>query len=64
MMTQYPVLPILYAPARSIYRTDKAVGWPSAEDPYCNPQDNARVWMTRLSAPPNDRDPLSDRGLG
>ena len=42
MMTQYPVLPILYAPARSIYRTDKAVGWPSAEDPYCNPQDNAR----------------------
>lgn len=52
MMTQYPVLPILYAPARSIYRTDKAVGWPSAEDPYCNPQDNARLWMTRLTAAP------------
>ena len=34
MMTDYPVLSILYAPARSIYRTDKAVGWPSAEDPY------------------------------
>jgi peptide/nickel transport system substrate-binding protein len=52
MMTQYPVLAILYAPARSIYRTDKAVGWPSAEDPYCNPQDSARVWMTHLTAPP------------
>jgi peptide/nickel transport system substrate-binding protein len=52
MMTQYPVLSILYAPARSIYRTDKAVGWPSAEDPYCNPQDSARVWMTHLTAPP------------
>lgn len=52
MMTKYPVLPILYAPARSIYRTDKAVGWPSAEDPYCNPQDNARLWMTRLTAAP------------
>jgi len=52
MMTQYPVLPILYAPARSIYRTDKAVGWPSAEDPYCNPQDNPRLWMTHLVAAP------------
>jgi peptide/nickel transport system substrate-binding protein len=51
MMTQYPVLPLFYAPARGIYRTDKAVGWPSAEDPYANPQDNARLWMTRLSAP-------------
>ncbi len=52
MMTEYPVLPILYAPARSIYRTDKAVGWPSAEDPYCNPQDNPRLWMTHLVAAP------------
>jgi peptide/nickel transport system substrate-binding protein len=52
MMTQYPVLAIVYAPARSIYRTDKAVGWPSAEDPYCNPQDSPRVWMTHLTAPP------------
>lgn len=51
MMTQYPVLPIFYAPARGIYRTDKAVGWPTAEDPYANPQDNARLWLTHLSAP-------------
>lgn len=52
MMTDYPVLPILYAPARSIYRTDKAVGWPSEEDPYTNPQTNPRVWMTHLTAAP------------
>jgi peptide/nickel transport system substrate-binding protein len=50
MMTQYPVLPIFYAPARGIYRTDKAEGWPTAADPYANPQDNARLWMTHLSA--------------
>ena len=52
MMTEFPVIPLFYAPARSIYRTDKAVGWPSAEDPYTNPQDNSRVWITHLSAPP------------
>ncbi len=51
MMTQFPVLPIFYAPARAIYRTDKAVGWPTADDPYANPQDNPRLWITRLSAP-------------
>ncbi|MFD7154508.1 ABC transporter substrate-binding protein [Kribbella sp. NPDC059898] len=52
MMTDYPVLPILYAPARGIYRTDHAVGWPSAEDPYANPQDQPLVWMTHLTAAP------------
>jgi peptide/nickel transport system substrate-binding protein len=51
MMTQYPVIPLFYAPARAIYRTDKAVGWPSKDDPYANPQDNARLWMTHLTAP-------------
>ena len=51
MMTDYPVLPILYAPARGIYRTDKAVGWPTEEDPYANPQDSMRVIMTHLTAP-------------
>ena len=51
MMTQYPVIPLFYAPARSIYRTDKAVGWPSKDDPYANPQDNPRLWMTHLTAP-------------
>ena len=42
MMTQFPVIPIFYAPARSIYRTDKAVGWPSAEDPYTQPPGQLR----------------------
>jgi peptide/nickel transport system substrate-binding protein len=51
MMTDYPVLPILYAPARGIYRTDKAVGWPTEGDPYANPQDSMRVIMTHLTAP-------------
>jgi peptide/nickel transport system substrate-binding protein len=51
MMTDYPVLPILYAPARAIYRTDHAVGWPTAEDPYTNPQDQPLVWITHLTAP-------------
>ena len=51
MMTDYPVLPILYAPARALYRTDKAVGWPTEEDPYANPQDSSRVIMTHLTAP-------------
>lgn len=51
MMTDYPVLPILYAPARAIYRTDHAVGWPTAADPYANPQDQPQVWMTHLTAP-------------
>lgn len=48
MMTQYPVIPLLYAPARLTYRTDHAVGWPSAENPYANPQDNMLVVMTHL----------------
>jgi peptide/nickel transport system substrate-binding protein len=51
MMTDYPVLPILYAPARGIYRTDHAVGWPTEEDPYANPQDSLRVILTHLTAP-------------
>ncbi|MEU8226503.1 ABC transporter substrate-binding protein [Kribbella sp. NPDC048915] len=53
MMTDFPVLPILYAPARAIYRTDHAVGWPTAEDPYANPQDQPLVWMTHLTAAPS-----------
>jgi peptide/nickel transport system substrate-binding protein len=51
MMTDYPVLPILYAPARGIYRTDHAVGWPTEQDPYANPQDGMRVILTHLTAP-------------
>ena len=51
MMTQYPVTPLIYAPARIIYRTDKAVGWPSEQDPYANPLDDRLLVLTRLTAP-------------
>lgn len=51
MMTQYPVTPLIYAPARILYRTDKAVGWPSEENAYANPQDDRLLVMTRLTAP-------------
>src|SRR6476661_8204061 len=50
MMTQYPVTSLIYAPARVIYRTDKAVGWPSEKDPYANPQDDKLLMLTHLTA--------------
>lgn len=51
MMTQYPVTPLIYAPSRILYRTDKAVGWPSEQDPYANPNDDKLLIMTRLAPP-------------
>ncbi|MBC6468792.1 ABC transporter substrate-binding protein [Actinomadura alba] len=48
MMTQYPVTPLIYAPARILYRTDKAVGWPSEEDPYAQPADDRLLILTHL----------------
>lgn len=48
MMTQFPVTPLIYAPARIIYRTDKAVGWPSEEDPYAQPADDRLLILTHL----------------
>ncbi|WP_323095294.1 ABC transporter substrate-binding protein [Intrasporangium sp. YIM S08009] len=51
MMTQYPVTPLIYAPARILYRTDKAVGWPSEQDPYANPSDDRLLVLTHLTAP-------------
>ncbi len=51
MMTKYPVTALIYAPARIIYRTDKAVGWPSEQDPYANPQDDKLLVLTHLTAP-------------
>lgn len=49
MMTQYPVTSLIYAPARMIYRTDKAVGWPSADDPYATNSDMLLI-MTHLKS--------------
>ena len=48
MMTKYPVTPLIYAPARILYRTDKAVGWPSEEDPYAQPADDRLLILTHL----------------
>ena len=52
MMTQYPVTPLIYAPARILYRTDKAVGWPSEEDPYAQPADDRLLILTHLKPAP------------
>ncbi len=51
MMTQFPVTPLIYAPTRILYRTDKAVGWPSEQDPYANPSDDRLLVLTRLAPP-------------
>jgi peptide/nickel transport system substrate-binding protein len=52
MMTQFPVTALIYAPARIIYRTDKAVGWPSEQDPYAHPSDDRLLILTHLAAAP------------
>lgn len=49
MMTQYPVTALIYAPTRILYRADKAVGWPSEQDPYANPSDDRLLVLTRLT---------------
>ncbi len=51
MMTQYPVTSLIYAPARIIYRTDHAVGWPTEQDPYAHPSDDRLLILTHLTAP-------------
>lgn len=48
MMTKLPVTSLLYAPTRILYRTDKAVGWPSEQDPYAHPTDNRLLILTHL----------------
>ncbi|HEY3407312.1 MAG TPA: ABC transporter substrate-binding protein, partial [Propionicimonas sp.] len=49
MVTQAPVTPLFYAPARMIYRTDKAVGWPSEANPYATNSEMLMI-MTRLKS--------------
>ena len=46
MMKQYPVTSLIYAPTRLIYRTDKATGWPSEQDPYANPAEDPLLILT------------------
>lgn len=49
MMKSAPVTPLFYAPARMIYRTDKAVGWPSEADPYATNSEMLMI-MTKLKS--------------
>ena len=49
MMTKAPVSTLFYAPARMIFRTDKAVGWPSEADPYATNADMLLI-MTHLKS--------------
>lgn len=51
MMTRYPVISLIYAPARLIYRTERAVGWPTPDEPYAHPQDDRLLLVTNLRAP-------------
>jgi peptide/nickel transport system substrate-binding protein len=51
MMKQFPVTALIYAPSRILYRTDKAIGWPSEQDPYGNPADDKLLIITHLTPP-------------
>jgi peptide/nickel transport system substrate-binding protein len=51
MMTEFPVTALIYAPSRSIYRTENAEGWPTEEDPYASSADDRLLVMTRLTPP-------------
>ena len=48
MVNEYPVIPLWYGAIWFQYRTEKAVGWPSAEDPYASPN-NGLLIITRLT---------------
>ncbi|MER7442614.1 ABC transporter substrate-binding protein [Micromonospora avicenniae] len=43
MMEQVPVIPLWYGAKWFQYRTTKAVGWPSEDDPYAAPSDNLLI---------------------
>lgn len=51
MMEQFPVTPLIYAPSRTIYRTQFAEGWPNEENPYASGSDDRLLVMTRLTPP-------------
>ena len=54
MMKQYPVTALIYAPGRILYRTDKAIGWPSEQDPYAQPGRRQAVDHDPPDAPPSE----------
>lgn len=52
MVNELPFIPLWYAPVWLEYQTDKAVGWPSAEDPYAGPG-NDLIILTHLTPSPD-----------
>jgi peptide/nickel transport system substrate-binding protein len=54
MVEQVPMVPLWYGARWFEYRTEKAVGWPSAEDPYAGPGDQLEI-MTHLRPNPEYR---------
>ncbi len=51
MMTEYPVTALIYAPSRTIYRTEHAEGWPTEDDAYASGADDRLLVMTHLTPP-------------
>lgn len=52
MMEQFPTTPLWYGAIWFQYRTEKAVGWPNADDPYASPNDGLLI-VTHLRPPDN-----------
>ncbi|WP_460459159.1 ABC transporter substrate-binding protein [Angustibacter peucedani] len=50
MVQQVPTIPLWYGAKFFQYRTEKAAGWPSADDPYAAP-DDALLVLTHLTPP-------------
>jgi peptide/nickel transport system substrate-binding protein len=50
MMTQFPLIPLWYGAVWFEYRTTKAVGWPSEQNPYASPN-NTELVLINLRAP-------------
>jgi peptide/nickel transport system substrate-binding protein len=51
MMTEYPVTALIYAPSRTIYRTENAEGWPTEDNAYASGADDRLLVMTNLTPP-------------
>jgi peptide/nickel transport system substrate-binding protein len=54
MVEQVPVVPLWYGAQWFEYRTEKAIGWPSADDPYAGPGDQISI-ITHLRPNPEYR---------
>lgn len=50
MVEQFPTIPLWYGAIWFEYRTEKAIGWPNEEDPYCSPNDGLLI-VTSLVPP-------------